>query len=106
MNVLDRLGNYCFTGDPRVLMSTILRPLATMDSMKLGAWPYVSSDMLDFREGCGRMDVARWPRTKDKERKPILLHLASLEYHYGRVVAANCYSRLWFGQLGAEAILQ
>ncbi|KAH6954032.1 hypothetical protein BKA56DRAFT_503819 [Ilyonectria sp. MPI-CAGE-AT-0026] len=60
--------------------------------------------MLDFREAFGKMDVVRWPRIKDNERKPILLHLASLEYHYGRVVAANCHSRIWFGQLGAEAI--
>ncbi|RTE73082.1 hypothetical protein BHE90_012476 [Fusarium euwallaceae] len=102
--VLDRLGNYCFTGDSRVLMSTVLRPLFTTDSLKLGAWPYVSADMLDFRGASGKMDVIRWPRTKDEERRPILLHLASLEYHYGRVVAANCHSRVWFGQLGAEAI--
>lgn len=102
--MLDRLGNYCFTGDSRVLMSTVLRPLFTMDSLKLGAWPYVSVDMLDFRGASGKMDVVKWPRTKDEERKPILLHLASLEYHYGRVVAANCHSRVWFGQLGAEAI--
>ncbi|KAF4469664.1 hypothetical protein FALBO_3433 [Fusarium albosuccineum] len=102
--VLDRLGNYCFTGDSRVLMNTVLRPLFTADSLKLGAWPYVSADMLDFRGMSGKMDVVRWPRTKDEERKPILLHLASLEYHYGRVVAANCHSRVWFSQLGAEAI--
>ncbi|KAJ4175830.1 hypothetical protein NW755_014739 [Fusarium falciforme] len=102
--VLDRLGNYCFTGDTRVLMTTVLRPLLTMDSLKLCAWPYVSTDMLDFRGSSGKMDVVRWPRTKDEERKPILLHIASLEYHYGRVVAANCHSRVWFGQLGAEDI--
>lgn len=102
--VLDRLGNYCFTGDTRVLMSTVFRPLLTMDSLKLCAWPYVSADMLDFRGSSGKMDVVRWPRTKDEERKPILLHIASLEYHYGRVVAANCHSRVWFGQLGAEDI--
>ncbi|GKU09195.1 unnamed protein product [Fusarium langsethiae] len=102
--VLDRLGNYCFTGDTRVLMSTVFRPLLTMDSLKLCAWPYVSADMLDFRGSSGKLDVIRWPRTKDEERKPILLHIASLEYHYGRVVAANCHSRVWFGQLGAEDI--
>ncbi|KAG7402837.1 hypothetical protein Forpe1208_v016711 [Fusarium oxysporum f. sp. rapae] len=102
--VLDRLGNYCFTGDTRVLMTTVLRPLLTMDSLKSCAWPYVSTKMLDFRGSSGKMDVVRWPRTRDEERKPILLHIASLEYHYGRVVAANCHSRVWFGQLGAEDI--
>ncbi|EXL65180.1 hypothetical protein FOPG_18585 [Fusarium oxysporum f. sp. conglutinans race 2 54008] len=85
--VLDRLGNYCFTGDTRPQVVCL-----------------ASADMLDFRGSSGKMDVVRWPRSKDEERKPILLHIASLEYHYGRVVAANCHSRVWFGQLGAEDI--
>lgn len=29
--VLDRLGNYCFTGDPSVLPSTVLETLTTME---------------------------------------------------------------------------
>ncbi|KAG8664931.1 uncharacterized protein FPOAC1_012908 [Fusarium poae] len=102
--VLDRLGNYCFTGDTRVLMTTVFRPLLTTESLKSCAWPYVSATMLDFRGSSGKLDIVRWPRTKDEEHKPILLHIASLEYHYGRVVAANCHSRVWFGQLGAEDI--
>ncbi|KAK2684837.1 hypothetical protein QWA68_016168 [Fusarium oxysporum] len=102
--VLDRLGNYYFTGDTRVLMTTVFRPLLMMDSLKLCAWLYVLADMLDFRGLSRKLDVVRWPRTKDEERKPILLHIASLEYHYGRVVATNCHSRVWFGQLGAEDI--
>ncbi|RYC78944.1 hypothetical protein BFJ63_vAg18177 [Fusarium oxysporum f. sp. narcissi] len=60
--------------------------------------------MLDFRGLSGKLEVVRWPRTKDEERKPISLHIASLEYHHDRVVAANCHSRVWFGQLGAEDI--
>ncbi|VTT60110.1 unnamed protein product [Fusarium fujikuroi] len=47
---------------------------------------------------------APWPRTKDEERKPISLQIASLEYPHGRVVTANCHSRVRFGQLGAGDI--
>jgi hypothetical protein len=92
--VLDRLDNYCFIGDIRVLMTTVLRPLLTIDSLKLYAWPYISTDMLDFRGSSGKIDIVRWPQIKDEERKPILLHIASLEYHYGRVIIANCHSRV------------
>lgn len=60
--------------------------------------------MLDFLGLSGKLEVVRWPRTKDEERKPISLHIASLEYHHDRVVTANCHSRVWFGQLGAEDI--
>lgn len=100
--VLDRLGHFCFTGDPRVLPNTVLGPLVTMESLKKGAWPFISPDMLDFRESHGKMDVVRWPRTTDKQ--PILLHVAALAYHYGAVVAANRHSQVWFGQLQDGAI--
>jgi hypothetical protein len=92
--VLDRLGNYYFTGDIRVLITTVLRPLLTIDSLKLCAWPYVSMDIFDFRGLSGKIDIIRWPQIKDEERKPILLHIASLEYHYGWVIIANCHSRV------------
>ncbi|EGU86075.1 hypothetical protein FOXB_03407, partial [Fusarium oxysporum f. sp. conglutinans Fo5176] len=47
--VLDRLGNYCFTGDTRVLMTTIFRPLLTMDSLKLCAWPRLTCSTFEAR---------------------------------------------------------
>lgn len=100
--VLDRLGNFCFTGDPRVLPSTVLGPLVTMESLRKGAWPFVSPAMLDFRGSVGKMNTVRWPRTADN--RPILLHVAALAYHYGPVVAANRHSQIWFGQLGGKAI--
>ncbi|KAJ6436869.1 MHYT domain signaling protein [Purpureocillium lavendulum] len=100
--VLDRLGNYCFTGDARVLPKTVLNPLVTMESLRKGAWPFVSPDMLDFRTQSGTMNVARWPRASDN--RPILLHVAALAYHYGPLVATNRHSQIWFGQLGGRAI--
>jgi hypothetical protein len=101
--VLDRLGSYCFTGDPRVLPSTVLEPLTTMESIRRGAWPYISPDMLDFRDLGGSMNVSRWPRTSNDGR-PILLHIAALAYHYGSNVATKRHSQIWFGQLGGKAI--
>lgn len=101
--VLDRLGNYCFTGDPRVLPSTVLEPLITMESIRRGAWPYISPEMLDFRDLGGKMNVSRWPRAANDGR-PILLHMSALAYHYGSNVATKRHSQIWFGQLGGKAI--
>lgn len=101
--VLNRLGNYCFTGDPRVLPSTVLEPLITIESIRRGAWPYISPDMLNFRELGGRMNVSQWPRTASGNW-PILLYIAALAYHYGLNVATKRHSEIWFGQLGGKAI--
>ncbi|CAM1507690.1 Fc.00g073310.m01.CDS01 [Cosmosporella sp. VM-42] len=100
--VLDRLGNYCFTGDPRVLPRTVLNPLITMESIKKGAWPFVSPEMLRFGESYGTMNTTRWPRTSDN--RPILLHVAVLAFHYGKIIAVNRHSQLWFSQLGGKGI--
>lgn len=78
---LDRLGNFCFTGDPIVLPLRVLRPLKTMDSLREGAWPFISPDMLDFREGSGYTNLRQWPRNEN--RRPLLMHVASLAFHYG-----------------------
>lgn len=102
--VLDRLGNYCFTGDPRVLPSTVLGPLVTMESIRKGGWPFISPSMLDFREADGRMNMIRWPRSGDRQNRPLLLHVAALGYHYGPLVAANRHSQVWFGQLAGQGI--
>ena len=39
---LNRLGSYCFTGFPRSLMGSVIKPLGTIDSLALGAWPHLS----------------------------------------------------------------
>ena len=83
---LDRAGNFCYTGDPTVLPSTVLpsrvlRPLKTMDSLGEGGWPFVSPEMLDTRDGAGYINLPQWPRKQD--RRPLLMHVASLAFHYG-----------------------
>lgn len=100
--VLDRLGSYCFTGDPRGLVPTIMGPLMTMESLRKGAWPFVSPDMLDVREPLGSINMACWPRTV--ERRPALVHVAALSFHYGPVVAAQRYSHIWFSQVAESAL--
>ncbi|EXM13735.1 hypothetical protein FOTG_17825 [Fusarium oxysporum f. sp. vasinfectum 25433] len=45
---LDRLGNFCFTGDPRVLPTKVMRLLGMMDSLKTCGWPFISPRMLDI----------------------------------------------------------
>lgn len=99
---LDRLGNFCFTGDPRVLPSRVLRPLKTMESLREGGWPFISPDMLDFRQGHGLINLRRWPKMNDG--RPVLMHVAALAFHYGPKIAANRHSQLWFAELGGRSI--
>ncbi|KAL6406205.1 hypothetical protein AUP68_10374 [Ilyonectria robusta] len=100
---LDRLGNFCFTGDPRVLPSRVLGPLGTMDSLRKCGWPYLCPRMLNLTKGRELIHLARWPKLNDDDR-PILMHVASLAYHYGPTVAANRHSQIWFAELGGRAI--
>ena len=37
VTALDRLGSYCFTGFPRSLMGSVIKPLGMIDSLVLGA---------------------------------------------------------------------
>jgi len=99
---LDRLGHYCFTGTPIVLMSSVLGPLKTMESLQKGGWPYIDPQLLDLRLGEGSLDVMRWPRARDG--RPIFMHTASLGFHYGPEVAASRHSLVWFRDLGGKSI--
>ena len=99
---LDRLGHYCFTGMPKVLVRSVLGPLGTLESLRTGAWPYLDPAMLDLRCGEGLLDVHRWPRAADG--RPILMHVAALHFHYGAEVAASRHSLVWFRDLGGKAI--
>lgn len=99
---LDRLGNFCFTGDPRVLPAKVMRLLGTIDSLRTCGWPFISPRMLDIREGRGLVNLVGWPQLSNG--RPVLMHVASLEYHYDRTVASNRHSQLWFAELGGRSI--
>jgi hypothetical protein len=99
---LDRLGNFCFTGDPRVLPSTVLGPLETMESLQTAAWPFILPDILDLRGPYGSLNTEKWPR--NDSRQPVLLHVAALAFHYGPAVAASRQSQLRFGEMGNQGI--
>jgi hypothetical protein len=99
---LDRLGNYCFTGTPQVLMRSVLGPLKTIESLTQGGWPYLDPQLLDIRHGEGHLNIAQWPRAADG--RPIFMHTASLGFHYGGRVAASQHSLLWFRDLGGKSI--
>lgn len=95
---LDRLGSYCFTGFPTTLMGSVLGPLGAIDGMRYGAWPFINPRMLSLEDGEGTINVTQWPRREDG--RPILMHVASLAFHYGPEVAASRHSYLWFQELG------
>lgn len=100
---IDRLGSYCFTGFPRSLMGSVLKPLNTIESIEQGAWPYIDPRLLDLQTVGGDLNVALWPRgAKDR---PILMHVAALAYHYGPAVAISRQTHVWFQELGGKSML-
>ena len=101
VSALDRLGSYCFTGFPRSLMGSVLQPLGTIEGIEQGGWPFIDPRMLDL-QGAGNLSLAQWPR-RDNGR-PIMMHIASIAFHYGPEVAASCYSEVWFNELGGLGV--
>jgi hypothetical protein len=100
---IDRLGSYCFTGFPTSLMGSVLGPLGTLDGIQAGAWPYINPRILDLCKGRESLSLSRWPRSKDDGR-PILMHIASIGFHYGPEVAASRQSNVWFQELGGMSV--
>ncbi|KAL7940332.1 hypothetical protein V8C42DRAFT_349586 [Trichoderma barbatum] len=86
MSAVDRLGNFCFTGDPRVLPNSVFKFLGTMASIRKHAWPYIDPENLSMR-GKGRINMSDWPGVNKK--RVYLIHSASLQFYYGRAVASS-----------------
>ena len=55
---IDRLGSYCFTGFPKSLMASVMKPLHTIDSIEQGAWPYLDPHLLDLQTVGGTLNLA------------------------------------------------
>ncbi|KAF6803854.1 hypothetical protein CPLU01_16090, partial [Colletotrichum plurivorum] len=103
--VIDRLGGYMFSGHPRRLPKTVLRPLGTFESLWAGGWPFLDPAVLDLGasgSGGAVINMARWPRCP-KTRRPVLLHVRELAHHYGARVASCRESAVWFALLGEGA---
>ena len=77
----------------------VLGPLKTMESLTIVAWPCLDPQLLDLRQGEGRLDVMQWPRIK--YGRPIFLHVASLGFHCGAEVGASRQSLIWLQYVGA-----
>ncbi|KAK5994238.1 hypothetical protein PT974_07681 [Cladobotryum mycophilum] len=88
---IDRLANFCFTGDPRCLPTAIFENLGTLRHLQHHAWPYISKAKLDLYRGS--MNMVSWP--KGRNDGPRLLHTAALAFYYGLEVAANRGTHLW-----------
>jgi hypothetical protein len=101
VSALDRLGSYCFTGFPRSLMGSVLKPLGTLDGIEQGAWPYINPRILDLQGG-GSFSLAQWPRGENG--RPLLMHVASIAFHYGPEAAASRHSNVWFKELGGMKV--
>jgi hypothetical protein len=101
VSALDRLGNYCFTGNPRTLMRSVLTKLQTLRFMEQGAWPFIDPNVLNIR-ACEHHRLSQWPCGSDG--RPILMHVASIAFHYGRAAAAARQSNVWFQEIGTSGI--
>ncbi|KAL0938270.1 uncharacterized protein CTRU02_204880 [Colletotrichum truncatum] len=104
--VIDRLGGYMFSGHPRHLPKTILRPLGTLGSLWAGGWPFIDPAVLNLgasgSSGGAVINMSRWPHSA-KTGRPELLHVRELHHHYGARVASCRESAVWFAQLGEAA---
>ncbi|KAH8803594.1 hypothetical protein F5884DRAFT_861913 [Xylogone sp. PMI_703] len=72
-----------------------------MESLQKGGWPYLDPKLLDLRSGEGKLDFVFWPRTDDK--RPILMHIKSLKFHYGAETATNRHNLVWFRDFGGKS---
>lgn len=95
---IDRLGSYCFTGFPRSLMGSVLRPLGTIESISHGGWPYLDPHLLDLSAPLGVLNLSQWPR--GAKGRPLLMHVTALAYHYGAIAAESRHNHVWFHELG------
>ena len=89
---LDRLGRFCFTGEAKALMPSVMQNLQTIDSLRSGGWPYIDPDKLNIQRG--KISSEDWPRLPDWQ--PLLMHTRTLEYYYGKKVAENHRRHLFF----------
>jgi hypothetical protein len=49
VSALNCLSSYCFTRFPRSLISSVLQPLGTINSIEQGGWPFINPRMLDLQ---------------------------------------------------------
>ena len=94
---IDRLGHYCLTGSRRILDRNLLTYLDTLPSLENCGWPYINPSRLDLRPSSGQMSVGSWPFSQDN--KPRLLHISSLRFHYGDVIATRRLQSVLFKEL-------
>ena len=58
--------------------------------------------MLNLQRAGGSLTLGRWPR--EANGRPILMHVASIAFHYGPEVAAVRHSNVWFQELGGVQV--
>ncbi|KAK1839922.1 hypothetical protein CCHR01_17455 [Colletotrichum chrysophilum] len=103
--VVDRLGGYMFSGHPRHLPRTVLRPLGTLESLWAGGWPFLDPAVVSLGapgSGGAVINMGRWPHSA-RTGRPVLLHVRELHHHYGARVASCREIAVWFAQLGEHA---
>ncbi|KAK2733724.1 hypothetical protein CKAH01_19001 [Colletotrichum kahawae] len=103
--ILNRLRGYIFTGHKRHLLTTVLQPLSTLDSLWSGAWPYINPAVLGLDSSASSstvMNMWLWPRSA-KTGRLMLLYVNKLCYHYGDSMVTGCKTEIWFDQLDEDA---
>jgi hypothetical protein len=102
LSALDRLGNYCFTGNACSLSSRIFAHFGTTQSLLQCGWPYINPAILDLRPSHGYLNLQGWPQNASS--RPYLLHVAALEYYYTKQVAEQRIYSIWLQDLQVKRV--
>lgn len=54
---VDRLGKYCFTGNPQVLPRKVFALTGTLESLSKGGWPYIDPGILNMQPDNGKLHI-------------------------------------------------
>lgn len=97
--LMNRLAEFCFTGDPTVLRHSVIESFKTLPSIKMFGWPYDSGKLLNLRAGMGFIPPRRGGLAKPKGftegRTEAPDHATrGLVFHIGSRVAADQYSHM------------
>lgn len=85
--VIDRLCNFCFTGNSKAIQLKLFADMGLKEGISCRGWPWINPTHLDLRPLSGYINKSIW---RDANRKPKLLSLSSIRYHYGDTVAEAC----------------
>ena len=78
--VIDRLCNIGFTGNSKAMQLKLFESMGLKEGISCRGWPWINLARLDLRPLSGYINQTTW---RNANRRPKLLSLSSIRYHYG-----------------------